>query len=152
MGLGLRYSDDRGGTLRSKPPFARNAARHARVERRSAARHLRPLRVFSVSCFSLMCVLIAGAYLSPALLPGRPSQVLMLVLPIVIIVAVTLVLTPWLRPMGWRLHRRGLLGLGLCPGCGYQVAKLATEPDGCRVCPECGAAWKLDAPASPPPS
>jgi hypothetical protein len=30
---------------------------------------------------------------------------------------------------------------GMCLACGYGIADLAPEFDGCRVCPECGAAW-----------
>ncbi|MEX2219224.1 MAG: hypothetical protein WD749_10755 [Phycisphaerales bacterium] len=31
-----------------------------------------------------------------------------------------------------------------CPGCGYGLAALPLEADCCRVCPECGAAWRLE--------
>lgn len=31
---------------------------------------------------------------------------------------------------------------GRCPGCGYVLDGSQTESDDCRVCPECGAAWK----------
>ncbi|MEQ9097306.1 MAG: hypothetical protein RIE32_13705 [Phycisphaerales bacterium] len=34
---------------------------------------------------------------------------------------------------------------GLCPACGYSIAGLEPEEDGCRICPECGSAWKMDA-------
>lgn len=34
---------------------------------------------------------------------------------------------------------------GYCPGCGYHLRELPVEADGCTVCPECGAAWKLSA-------
>ena len=33
-----------------------------------------------------------------------------------------------------------------CPNCDYQLAGLPPAPDGCTVCPECGAAWKLAQP------
>jgi hypothetical protein len=33
-------------------------------------------------------------------------------------------------------HRR-------CPSCAYDLSAISPESDGCRVCPECGAAWKL---------
>lgn len=36
-----------------------------------------------------------------------------------------------------------LLDHGLCVQCGYFIKGLPPEPDGCTVCPECGAAWKL---------
>lgn len=29
-----------------------------------------------------------------------------------------------------------------CAVCGYALEGLNIEPDGCRVCPECGAAWR----------
>jgi hypothetical protein len=31
----------------------------------------------------------------------------------------------------------------VCPSCRYHLAGLPTEPDGCTVCPECGAAWRF---------
>ena len=59
----------------------------------------------------------------------------------------------------WRrrvLQRRGLaqhhaqawLARGRCPGCGYSLRGLQPAGDGCRVCPECGGAWKIS-PAAP---
>ncbi len=33
---------------------------------------------------------------------------------------------------------------GVCYCCAYHIAPLAREPDGCVVCPECGAAWRVD--------
>jgi hypothetical protein len=43
-----------------------------------------------------------------------------------------------------RRQRRELLDAGRCPGCGSSIAELEPQADGCRVCPECGSAWKLD--------
>ena len=34
------------------------------------------------------------------------------------------------------------LNAEVCPGCGYSLRGLEAEADGCRVCPECGGAWK----------
>ena len=42
-----------------------------------------------------------------------------------------------------RLHR------GQCGACGYKLADLPPEADGCTTCPECAAAWKLPATARP---
>ena len=33
---------------------------------------------------------------------------------------------------------------GRCGGCAYRLDEILPEPDGCRVCPECGAAWHKD--------
>ena len=30
-----------------------------------------------------------------------------------------------------------------CPSCGYDMTGLVDDPDGYRVCPECGAAWRI---------
>jgi hypothetical protein len=38
---------------------------------------------------------------------------------------------------------RQCLGRRLCPSCGYDLAGLEAGADGCTVCPECGAAWRL---------
>ncbi|MBM4113167.1 MAG: efflux RND transporter permease subunit [Phycisphaerae bacterium] len=37
-------------------------------------------------------------------------------------------------------HR--LTAAGRCGSCAHDLAGLRAEADGCRVCPECGAAWK----------
>ena len=41
--------------------------------------------------------------------------------------------------------REAMLAAGLCPSCGYQIDGGAVGVDGCTVCPECGAAWRLPA-------
>lgn len=38
---------------------------------------------------------------------------------------------------------KGLLERHLCPSCGYKLTALPIDPDGCTICPECGAAWRL---------
>lgn len=51
----------------------------------------------------------------------------------------------WVRfeSRGW--CRKAPLSLPICAVCAYELVDLAPEPDGCTVCPECGAAWRLDA-------
>ncbi|MFN0134246.1 MAG: hypothetical protein ACKVW3_17170 [Phycisphaerales bacterium] len=39
-----------------------------------------------------------------------------------------------------------LVARRLCASCGYSLAGLGTEPDGCTVCPECSAAWRVPEP------
>lgn len=39
--------------------------------------------------------------------------------------------------------RDALLASGLCPSCGYGIVGVRCEPDGCTVCPECDAAWRM---------
>lgn len=38
-----------------------------------------------------------------------------------------------------------ILRRGACVSCKYPIADLNPDSDGCTVCPECGAAWKLNA-------
>ena len=37
----------------------------------------------------------------------------------------------------------GLVAINRCASCGYNLQKLPAAEDGCTICPECGAAWKL---------
>lgn len=48
------------------------------------------------------------------------------------------------RPDYTSLKVRRLLESGQCPGCLYKVWTVNPEPDGCTVCPECGAAWRVE--------
>jgi hypothetical protein len=36
-----------------------------------------------------------------------------------------------------------LMACGLCPACVYPISSLPIDNDGCTICPECGAAWRL---------
>jgi hypothetical protein len=44
-----------------------------------------------------------------------------------------------------REFARVRLNAGLCASCSYPIISESTGPDDCRVCPECGAAWRLEA-------
>ncbi len=35
------------------------------------------------------------------------------------------------------------LASGFCPNCRYGLQSLRPEEDGCTICPECGAAWRV---------
>lgn len=74
-----------------------------------------------------------------------------------ILLALGLVVTAY--SYRWRLPkaeppevRNALLDSSLCPCCAYDLRALPEEPDGCRVCPECGAAWSLRQRPPEPPS
>jgi hypothetical protein len=47
--------------------------------------------------------------------------------------------------------RSSLLAAGHCPSCGYGLASINAGEDGQRVCPECGAAWRMAAMDELPP-
>lgn len=52
-----------------------------------------------------------------------------------------------LLPISRRLYARDLIATcvshGACASCGYDLREVHPSPDGCAVCPECGAAWRL---------
>lgn len=49
-----------------------------------------------------------------------------------------------IRESGWLTrYMRGMIPLRRCPVCTYNLSGLECEADGCTVCPECGAAWRL---------
>jgi hypothetical protein len=44
------------------------------------------------------------------------------------------------------LFTLAMLRRSRCPRCGYRLDRCAPDPaDGCTICPECGAAWRLGA-------
>lgn len=48
---------------------------------------------------------------------------------------------------GWRSPQHAIdamIRVRLCPSCGYSLYECEPKPDGCTVCPECGAAWRLE--------
>ena len=53
------------------------------------------------------------------------------------------------RESAWRSLRSSMIRDGYCASCSYTLADSPIKPDGCRVCPECGAAWRLDSSALP---
>lgn len=50
------------------------------------------------------------------------------------------------RMVAWPAWQR--LTLGRCGACAHPIASLSSQTDGCTVCPECGAAWRLKPAAS----
>lgn len=51
----------------------------------------------------------------------------------------------------WHARRlaRAIVNEGICGSCAHELRGLPSHEDGCTLCPECGAAWRLD-PAKPP--
>lgn len=50
------------------------------------------------------------------------------------------------KGQGWRsfaLGKETSLAVGCCPSCGYSISEISPQDDGCTICPECGAAWRL---------
>lgn len=66
--------------------------------------------------------------------------------PVIIVTFVgTATIVAWWRA-NWsdgRTAKSSCLAACICPSCGYQLTEIPRQADGCTVCPECGAAWRL---------
>jgi hypothetical protein len=47
------------------------------------------------------------------------------------------------RNAGGRRIARQYVRAGYCGSCGYDIVGVDAGDDGCRICPECGAAWRV---------
>ncbi|MGQ0628045.1 MAG: hypothetical protein ACT4PL_08100 [Phycisphaerales bacterium] len=52
------------------------------------------------------------------------------------------------RTVGRQLAER-FLNARFCPSCGYDLATIHPQQDGCTCCPECGGAWRIPSTAPP---
>lgn len=88
----------------------------------------------------LRYTLFAGVFLLAAVFAWG-SQAWLVILMIVTIVYwnfVADILPQWRT----RVERHSAADPLMCLACGYDLSAIEQESDGCRVCPECGAAWK----------
>ncbi len=115
-------------------------AKAERTRARIAASQLGRLALFTgrgLIAFLSWCLppLVFGAFDPPPVLEWSIGGVWWLFAMVVIV--------RHMKVQGIRWESRGLIAIGCCPSCGYDLLKLPVEDDGCRVCPECGAAWRL---------
>ncbi len=130
MRLWPRAVDDRGKAYAFDPSAV--LSWKERAVRQDAA----PLVLFF---FAGVAVFVVHAGLRP-MLPAPWRWLFTLSLLAVLIYAGSLAI----RVREIALHGRAARRRGVCAACGYSLAELEPEADGCRVCPECGSAWKMD--------
>lgn len=101
--------------------------------------------VVTVVLFSvlLLAVLLVNAFSYRLLFLGAYG----LIFPIILWIQYVLIRNRGYFTSDPRAVVPSLLERGLCAQCGYSLRDATEEPDGCTVCPECGAAWRL--PTSP---
>lgn len=139
-----RCVDDRGRKRDFDRREPRRSARRASVDPAMIKAELRPLRQLAWYQFLLTVIVV--------ILSGRLHDALGGHVPavqrwIISVVAMLGLMAIGLMPITARLYRaqrRAGLALGSCPSCGYPVTGLTVQNDGCRVCPECGSAWRMD--------
>lgn len=82
------------------------------------------------------------------MLPDQPGQASVLGAFGVAVILVAWRHPRWCKRRVWVMRCR-LFGSERCFGCGYNMIGSSPEPDGCVVCPECGAAWALQRAGDP---
>jgi hypothetical protein len=164
MNLRPRTIDDRGtpvrlhwrGLIIARPARGQGPAMPRRLARvrqvgaiaRGSASNLRRWFVSLPAVFAVLLVALAIVFAWSLKEFGPQAIAFVLFSPVsstILLVGVTAVLTfrTALGARGERI-REGLLRAGRCPVCLYALDDLEPEADRCTVCPECGAAWRLD--------
>jgi hypothetical protein len=101
---------------------------------------------------SIVCLMRFGAVLVcssvlvyAALVLLAPRTGLGAILPTVLGIAVIAMLVfPFLLPSRFENWARSTrVKRGRCASCRYSLIGVSAAPDGCVVCPECGAAWRV---------
>ena len=95
----------------------------------------------AISAVLIMLVIAFGVH------PISATVVVIVVIPALILVGCA-GLWLWIRRGAILIpaKTKQLLRRGLCPCCAFELGTIQHEADGCTVCPECGAAWRLDTP------
>lgn len=89
-------------------------------------------------------------YFDPKLAGTRAFNDTLVSIVLAILFWLVLFIGAWIS-WNWMIRRwtlpqfaRAKLLQGLCASCRYPIRKLPVASDGCTICPECGAAWKLN--------
>ena len=152
-------TDDRGRTIRATAPSWGPGRNHSDDLTRSRSREIEwkfsqsgaPVRRATVTATLIaMPFFLLPALVVPWLVPIMVSRghrgwviplgaALGIIGPIVMFTVLRRLMLPRLV--------RAYVNDGFCGSCGFTVRDLKPEDDGCRVCPECGCAWRLGEPA-----
>ncbi len=128
---------------------------HAQDDRNQAVRLVRFLpggpRLEWRSPLGVGLMLVAGITLVgiAAIALVGPDVVGLTIFSVVIAPTMTVILTALANiRTAWRersqVLRVSMNSRKLCAACAYDLSSHEPEPDGCTVCPECSAAWRLD--------
>lgn len=134
---------------------------HAQDDRNQAVRLVRFLpggpRLAWRSPLGIGLILVAGITLIgiAAIALVGPDVVGLTIFSVVIAPTMTVILTALANiRTAWRersqVLRTSMNARKLCAACAYDLSSHEPEPDGCTVCPECSAAWRLTTPADSP--
>ena len=133
--------DDHGDPveLQALDPDTRQQSKHLRHLRFDgvrmwSAKNLIKGSLFALSIYALIAIIES--------LQGLPDWAV-IVIPLAAILTIVFLISREVTESDFRQRRTHALDASLCPACWYDLAESPIEPDGCCVCPECGAAWRL---------
>src|SRR5687768_7058648 len=101
----------------------------------------RTWRTTAFELAALLIVLVFALGVWPTPLSERVPLWFRLVLAPVIWWCLLLVMDALAPRNSWERWRRAAIAEACCPSCGYSLDGCPEQPDGFRVCAECGAAW-----------
>lgn len=145
----LRLRDDRGNMFpirsphlkleRKADPAAITWYRLAQLRRDSESL---PTRIagYGTIAFAATALVWFG---TAAAIGGETGRAVVLLAFVPVFVAIGLMWRQQLRSTLARYEAKRFELPPACPSCRYNLASLPPEPDGCTICPECGAAWRL---------
>lgn len=103
--------------------------------------------VRGIRCGLLAIPVLIAAALVPAFVAFKTNLPWWgkILVPIPASVVATLLMIALVRRVAPRRIARDMVRAGYCASCGQDLTGLEPHEDGCTVCPECGAAWRVPA-------
>lgn len=141
----LRCVDDRGRPWRFEEGTLANAIRAERLRVANPAAAMRPLRDARAMGMLALVLAMAVLIMAGAWMETRAGVHLGWAVSIAIAAGVMVLAGMAQQSIDAHAQRAAAKRLGVCPSCLHALAHVEPEADGCRVCPECGAAWHVDA-------
>ena len=141
---GVRGVDARGTEIElreiKKMPSGDEITRQWRAKAKNRpAMSPRTTKILVFWCAGLLCFFgVAALLILGVQLPTWTGSVFALVS-----VPLTIVSMRLFKVIALRWQSAWIVANGRCGSCGYDLAMLPDEDDGCTVCPECSAAWQL---------
>lgn len=109
-------------------------------------------KVFNVAAIVVLFACVFSCF-GPMFLPIEfdtvsdfPSWIVLPILVSFVVAVFGGVLMPFYLNLPNRWNRRAARELRWCMKCAYSLEGVEPQADGCTVCPECAAAWKLESP------
>ncbi|MEQ9097307.1 MAG: hypothetical protein RIE32_13710 [Phycisphaerales bacterium] len=136
--------DDLGRAARTRVDVEEIAGRMSGGDAKARARITRRVRSESTTGFGIGLIFVILLRMSGledrVQIAGLAGDALVIATALVLFWPVLLLMNRrWMR-----VQRRAALALGVCPVCGRSITEIEPQEGTCRICPECGSAWKME--------